>query len=334
LIGIPKGDAMKHSRRRFLDLAAGAIALPTISGFARAQTYPSRPVRIVVADVAGTTPDILARLIAQWLSERLGQQFIVENRSGGAGNLGIEVVVRAPTDGHTLLLIGPTAAINATLFDKLSYNFIRDIAPVASFVRTPYVMVVSPSFPAKTFPEFIAYAAANPGKLNFASAGVGTGPHVTGELLNMMAGLKIVHVPYRGGPAALTDLIAGEVQLFFGTPAISLEHIRAGRLRPLAVTGAMRWEGLPDIPAMGDYLPGFEASQVLGLGAPRRTPTEIIERLNKEIAAGLGDPKIKARIVDFGASVLAGSPADYGKLITDETEKWGKVIKFANVKPA
>jgi tripartite-type tricarboxylate transporter receptor subunit TctC len=324
---------MKHSRRRFLDLAAGAIALPTISGFARAQTYPSRPVRIVVADVAGTTPDILARLIAQWLSERLGQQFIVENRSGGAGNLGIEVVVRAPTDGHTLLLISPTPTINATLFDKLSYNFIRDIAPVASFVRTPYVMVVSPSFPAKTFPEFIAYATLNPGKLSFASAGVGTGPHVTGELLNMMAGLKIVHVPYRGGPAALTDLIAGEVQLVFGTPAISLEHIRAGRLRPLAVTGAMRWEGLPDIPAIGDYLPGFEASQVLGLGAPRRTPTEIIERLNKEIAAGLDDPKIKARIGDFGASVLAGSPADYGKLITNETEKWGKVIKFAKVKP-
>jgi tripartite-type tricarboxylate transporter receptor subunit TctC len=323
---------MKLPRRRFLHLAAGAAALPAISRVARAKAYPTSPVRIICANAAGTSPDIIARLIGQWLSERLGQPFVVENRLGAAGNIAIELVVRAPPDGYTLLLVDPSPMINATLFDKLSYNFIRDIAPVASFSRFSYVMAVNPSFPAKTFPEFIAYAADNPGKLNYASPGVGTGPHVAGELLKMMAGVNIVHVPYRGGPAAMTDLIAGQVQVFFVTTALSIAYIRAGKLRPLAVTTATRWEGLPDIPTVGDFLPGFEASAVLGLGAPKNTTTETIEHLNKEINTALANPKMKARLADLGGTVLAGSPADFGKLIANETEKWGKVVKFSRAK--
>ena len=323
---------MKLPRRRFLHLAAGAAALPAISRVARAQAYPTRPVRIICASAAGTSPDIAARLIGQWLSERLGQQFVVENRQGAAGNLAIEFVVRAPPDGYTLLLIDPSPTINATLFDKLGYNFIRDIAPVAPFSRFSYVMVVNPSFPAKTLPEFIAYAADNPGKLNYASPGIGTGPHVAGELLKMMAGVNIVHVPYRGGPAAITDLLAGQVQVFFVTTALSLGYIKAGKLRPLAVTTAARWEELPDIPTVGEFLPGFEASSVLGLGAPKNTTAETIEILNKEINAALADPKIKARLADLGGTVLAGSPADFGKLIANETEKWGKVVKFSGAR--
>jgi tripartite-type tricarboxylate transporter receptor subunit TctC len=324
---------MKLPRRHFLHLAAGAAALPAISRIARAQGYPAHPVRIVSGAAAGTSQDIVARLVGQWLSERLGQQFIVENRPGATSNTATEAVVRAPADGYTLLLVDPGPTINATLFDKLSYNFIRDIAPVASFSRFPYVMVVNPSVPAKTLPEFIAYATNNPGKLNFASPGIGTGPHVAGELLKMMAGVNIVHVPYRGnGPAALTDLLAGQVQVFFVTSALSIEHIRAGRLRPLAVTTAARSEMLPDIPTVGEFFPGFEASSVSGLGAPKNTPAEIIEHLNREINAALADPKMKGRLADLGGTVLPGSPADFGKLIAEEVEKWGKVVKFSGLK--
>jgi tripartite-type tricarboxylate transporter receptor subunit TctC len=325
---------MELPRRQFLHLAAGVAALPAISRIARAQAYPVRPVRIISGAAAGTSQDIVARLIGQWLSERLGQQFIVENRPGATSNIATEAVVRAPADGYTLLLVDPGPTINATLFDKLSYNFIRDIAPVASFSRFPYVMVVNPSVPAKTLPEFIAYATNNPGKLNFASPGIATGPHVAGELLKMMAGVNIVHVPYRGnGPAALTDLLAGQVQVFFVTSALSIEHIRAGRLRPLAVTTAARSEMLPDIPTVGEFFPGFEASSVSGLGVPKNTPAEIIENLNREINVALADPKMKARLGILGGTAVPGSPADYGKLLTHETEKWAKVIKFANIKP-
>jgi len=324
---------MKLLRRQFLHLVAGAVALPAVSRFAWAQTYPTRPVHIIVPFPAGGPTDILARLMGQWLSERLGQPFVIENRPGAGGNIGTEAVVRTPPDGYTLLLVGAFNAINATLYEKLNFNFIRDIAPVGSIMRAVYVMEVNPSVPAKTVPEFIAYAKANPGKLNMASAGNGTPQHVSGELFKMMAGINITHVPYRGSAPALTDLLGGHVQVMFDNMTSSLEYIRAGKLRPLAVTTATRSEVLPDIPTVGDFVPGFEASAQFGLGAPRNTPVNVIEKLNKEINAGLADPKIKARLADFGGTVLALSPADFGKLIADETEKWGKVVKFSGAKP-
>jgi tripartite-type tricarboxylate transporter receptor subunit TctC len=324
---------MKLPRRKFLRLAAGAAALPAVSRLAWAQAYPSRPVRIVVGLAPGGTNDITARLMGQWLSERLGQQFVIENRPGAGTNIATEMVVRAPADGYTLLLVGAAQAVNATLYEKLNFNFIRDIAPVASLVRLPLVMVVNPSLPTKTGPEFVAYAKANPGRISMASAGNGSAPHVAGELFKMMAGIDMVHVPYRGGGPAVTDLIAGQVQVLFAGAPESIEHIRAGRLRPLAVTDTTRLEALPDIPTVADFVPGYEASVLFGVGAPRNTPTEIVERLNKEINAGLADPKIKERFAVLGGTPLAGSPADFGKLIAEETEKWGKVIKFAGIKP-
>jgi tripartite-type tricarboxylate transporter receptor subunit TctC len=323
---------MKLPRRNFLHLAAGAAALPATSRVARAQAYPTRPVRIVAATAPGGLPDILARLIGPWLSGRLGQQFVVENRPGGGSNIGTEAVVRAPPDGYTLLLVSTTNAINATLYDKLNFNFIRDIAPVAGITRMPTVMVVNPSVPAKTIPEFIAYAKANPGKINLGSPGVGTPGHVSGELFKMMAGVDLVHVPYRGGGPVMTDLLGGQVQVLFGSTSLTIEQIRAGKLRPLAVTTTTRWEGLPDIPTVDDFVSGYEASAWAGFGAPKNTPTEIVEKLNKEINAGLADPKMKARLADLGGAVLPGSPADFAKLIAEEIEKWGKVIRAANIK--
>jgi len=299
---------------------------------ARAQAYPSRPVRLIVGFAAGGGADIMARLMGQWLSERLGQPFIIENRPGAGTNIGTEAVVRAPADGHTLLLIPPDSAINATLYDKLNFNFVRDIAPVAGVFRGAYVMVVNPSVPAKTVPEFIAYAKANPGKINMASVGIGSGPHIAGELFKMMAGVNMVHVPYRGGGPALTDLLGGQVQVMFPGTVASIEYIRAGRLRALAVTTATRSETLPGIPTMGEFVPGYEASQWYGVGAPKHTPTEIIEKLNKEVNAALADAKMKARLASVGGTALSGLPADFGKLIAEETEKWGKVIRAANIK--
>jgi tripartite-type tricarboxylate transporter receptor subunit TctC len=325
---------MNLPRRNFLHLAAGAAVLPAVSRIAWAQAYPMRPVRIIVPFAPAGATDITARLIGQWLSERLGQPFVIENRSGGGGNIGTAAVVRAPADGYTLLMVGSdTGAINATLYDKLNFNFIRDIAPVAGIIVVSFFMVVNPSVPVKTVPEFIAYAKANPGKLGMASPGVGSGPHVAGEIFKMMAGVDMVHVPYRGGGPALTDLIAGQVQVYFSTPVASIEYIKAGRLRALAVTTATRWDALPDIPTVGEFVPGYEASAWWGIGAPRNTPVEVIDKLNEAINAGLADPKMKERLADLGGTVLAGSPADFGKLIADETEKWGKVISAANIKP-
>src|SRR5262245_14124896 len=323
---------MKLPRRNFLHLAAGAAALPAVSRVARAQTYPSRPVRVIVPFAPAGTTDILARLIGQWLSERLGQQFVIDNRPGGGGNIGTEAVVRASPDGYTLLLVTAANAINTTLYEKLNFSFIRDIAPVASIGGAPYVMVINPSLPAKTLPEFIAYAKANPGKVNMASAGTGAPSHVSGELFKMMAGVNMVHVPYRGGGPVMTDLLGGQVQVMFAPTPTSIEHIRSGKLRALAVTTATRSDALPDIPTVRDFVPGYEASNWYGVGIPKNTPAEIIDKLNKEINAGLADPGMKARIADLGATVFASSPADYGKLITDETEKWGKVVKFVGIK--
>jgi tripartite-type tricarboxylate transporter receptor subunit TctC len=323
---------MKLPRRNFLHLAAGAAALPAVSCFAWAQAYPSRPVRVVVPFAAGGPGDILARLIGQWLSERFGQPFVIENRPGGGSNIGTEAVVRAPGDGYSLLLASGANAINAALYEKLNFNFIRDIAPVASIIRTPLVMVVNPSVPAKTVPEFIAYAKANPGKINMASGGTGTGTHIAGELFKMMAGVDMVHVPYRGGGPALTDLLGGQMQVYFPTTVTSIEYIRAGRLRALAVTTATRSDALPDLPMVSEFVPGYEASFCTGIGAPRNTPAEIIDKLNMEINAGLADPKLKARLTDLGGTVLALSPAEFGKLIADETDKWAKVVKFAGIK--
>jgi tripartite-type tricarboxylate transporter receptor subunit TctC len=324
---------MKLSRRRCLDLVAGVAALPALSRMARAQNYPARPVRIIVTVAAGGGADITARLIAQWLSERLGQQFIVENRSGGSGNIGTEAVVRAPADGYTLLLIAVANAVNVTLFDKLSYNFISDISPVSGAIRVANVAYVHPSVPVRTIPELIAYAKANPGKLNMASAGNGTSSHVAGELFKMMTGVDMVHVPYRGQGLALTDLLGGQVQVMFATTPGTTEHIATGKLRALAVTTATRAEALPDLPTVGDFVPGYEASQWYGIGAPRTTPVEIVDRLNKEINAGLADPKLKERLAAIGGAPLVGSPGDFGKLIADEAEKWGKVVRAANIKP-
>src|SRR5262245_7728813 len=323
---------MKLPRRNFLHLAAGAAALSAVSWIARAQAYPTRPVRIVAATAPGGLPDIVARLIGPWLSERLSQQFVVENRPGGGSNIGTEAVVRAPPDGYTLLLVSTTNASNATLYDKLNFNFIRDIAPVAATIRVPNVMVVNPTLPAKTVPEFIAYAKANPGKINLGSPGIGTPPHVAGELFKMMAGVDLVHVPYRGGGPVMTDLLGGQVQVLFGSTSLTIEQIRAGKLRPLAVTTTTRWEGLPDIPTVDDFVSGYEASSWAGFGAPKNTPVEIVDKLNSEINAGLADPKIKARLADLGGTPLPGSPADFAKLIADDTEKWAKVIRAANIK--
>jgi tripartite-type tricarboxylate transporter receptor subunit TctC len=323
---------MKLPRRRFLRLAAGAAALPTVSRFAWAQAYPTRPVHLIVGFAAGGGQDVLARLLGQWLSERLGQSFVVENRPGAGGNIGAEAVVRAAPDGYTLLVIGPPNAINATLYDKLNFDFIRDIAPVAGISRMPNVMEVNPSFPAKTVPEFIAYAKANPGKINMATGGNGTSNHVSGELFKMMTGINMVHVPYRGGGPALSDLISGQVQVMFDNLNSSIEHIRAGRLRPLAVTTMTRSEALPDVPTVNDFVPGYEASVMSGIGAPRNTPLEIIDRLNKEISAALADPKLKARLADLGAAPMPLTPADFGRLIAEETEKWAKVVKFSGAK--
>jgi tripartite-type tricarboxylate transporter receptor subunit TctC len=326
------GETMNHPRRTFLRLVAGAATLPAASRFACAQTYPTRPVRIMVGAAPGGGFDILARLTGQWLSERLGHTFVVENRPGAGTNLATEAVVRSLADGYTLLMVGPDAMTNATLYAKLNFNFIRDIAPVASVTRQSNVIAVNPSFPARTVPEFIAYAKANPGKINMASPNIGSPGHVTGELFKMMTGIEMVHVPYRGGAPAITDLLAGQVQVFFGGLPASIEYIKAGRLRALAVTTAMRSEVLPHIPALREFLPGFESSTVFGVGAPKHTPTEITAKLNNEINAALIDPTFKARLFDIGGTVLSGSPADFGKLIADETEKWGKVIKFANIK--
>src|SRR5262245_6838933 len=324
---------MRLPRRKFLHLAAGAAALPIASRIASAQGYPTRPVRLIVGYAPGGGVDIVARLISQWLSERLGQSFVVENRPGAATNIATEAVVRAPADGYTLLLADAAAAINATLYDKLNFNFIRDIAPVAGIIRVANVMEVNPSFPAKTVPEFIAYAKANPGRINFASGGNGAPPHVSGELFKMMTGVNIVHIPYRGLAPALTDLIGGQVQVMFGTMPPSIEYIRTGKLRALAVTTATRSAALPDIPTVGEFVPGYEASTWYGVGAPKNTPADIVEKLNREINAGLADPKLKARLVDFGGTLLVGAPVEFGELIAAETEKWGKVVKFSGAKP-
>jgi tripartite-type tricarboxylate transporter receptor subunit TctC len=324
---------MKLPRRQFLHLAAGAAALPALSCTARAQAYPTRPVRIIVPYAPGGAPDIIARLLGPWLSERLGQQFIVENRPGGGSNIGTEVVVRAQPDGYTLLLVSTTNVINATLYDKLNFDFISDIVPVAGITRFPVVMVVNPSVPAKTIPELIAYAKANPGKINLGSPGIGTPGHVAGELFKMMAGVDMVHVPYRGGAAVMTDLLGGQVQVLFGSTSLTIEQIRAGKLRALAVTTDTPWEGLPDIPTVGDFVPGYEASTVFGFGVPKKTPAAIIDKLNKETNVSLVDTKLKAQFVDLGGTPLIGSPAEFAKLIADDTEKWGKVIRAANVKP-
>ena len=324
---------MKLPRRNFLRLAAGAAALPAVSRIARAQTYPTRPVRIIVGFGSGSAFDILARLIGQSLSDRLGQPFIIENRGGAGGSLATEAVVRAPADGYTLLLCGSPDTINATLYEKLNFNFIHDIAPVASVARGPNVLVVHPSFPAKTIPEFITHAKANPAQISFASAGIGSVSHMAAELFKAMAGVDMVHVPYRSVAPALTDLIGGQVQAIFSTTPPSIEHIRAGKLRALAVTSTTRSDVLPDLPTIGDFLPGYEATLLTGLGAPKNTPTEIVERLNKEISAALTDPGMKARLADLGNVPMTMTPASFGKLIADETEKWARVIRTANIKP-
>jgi tripartite-type tricarboxylate transporter receptor subunit TctC len=324
---------MRVPRRHFLQLAAGAVVLPAMPRLARAQAYPARPVRWIVGFAAGGPQDIVARLLAQSLSERLGQQFVIENRAGAGGNIGTEAVVRAPADGYTMLMIGPSATINATLYDNLSFAFLRDIAPVASIIRTSNVMEVHPSFPAKTVPEFIAYAKANPGKINMASAGSGSSQHMAGELFKMMAGIEMVHVPYRGAAPALTDLLAGQVQVMFDNMTSSVEHVRAGRLRGLAVTTAARSEALPDLPIVGDFVPGYEASGIYGIGVPKDTPPDIVDKLNREINAALSDPRIKTRLADLGGLILSGTRADFAKVLTEEVEKWGKVVKFSGAKP-
>jgi tripartite-type tricarboxylate transporter receptor subunit TctC len=320
-------------RRHILHLAAGAATLPAVSHIARAQAYPSRPVRIIVGFPAGGTTDVLARLMGQWLSERLGQQFVIENRPGAAGNIAAEAVVKALPDGYTLLQVGTPNAINAALHINPGFNFIRDIAPVSGIMRVSYVIVVHPSVPATTVPEFIAYAKANPGKINMASAGIGTPQHIYGELFKMMAGVDLVHVPYRGGAPAITDLLGGQVQVIFSPVPESIEHIRAGKLRPLAAMTKTRLDVLPTLPTVGDFVPGYEASGWQGIGAPRNTPADIIDKLNKEIGVGLTDPKINRRIAELGGAVLAGPPAAFGKHVSDEIEKFAKVIKFANIKP-
>jgi tripartite-type tricarboxylate transporter receptor subunit TctC len=327
-------DIMKlPHRRQFLHLAGGAAMLTLEPRIARAQTYPTRPVRYIVSAPPGGAQDILARLMGQWLSDRLGQPFVIENRPGGGTNIATEMVVRSPEDGYTILSVAVPAAVNATLYEKLNFDFIRDIAPVAGIIRVGLVIVVNASLPVKTVPELITYAKTNPGKINMASAGNGTTPHIAGELFKMMTGVNIVHIPYRGGAPALTDLIGGQVQVYFGSISEAIEYIRAAKVRALAVTTTTRTDALPNVPTVADFVPGYEASAWFGVGAPRNTPAGIVDKLNKEINAGLIDPKIATRLTDLGGTPLLGSPADFGKLIADETEKWGKVVKFAGIKP-
>jgi tripartite-type tricarboxylate transporter receptor subunit TctC len=324
---------MTLPRRRFLHLAASAVALPALSRIAFAQTYPVRPVRWIIGFSPGGTTDIISRLVAQHLTEQLGQPFIIESRPGAGTNIATESVVRAPADGYTLLFVGAPNAINATLYSKLNFNFIRDIAPVAGIVGVPNVMVVHPSLPVTTVPEFIAYAKANPGKINMASSGVGTSPHLAGELFKMMTEVDFLHVPYRGAAPAVTDLLAGQVQLYFVTTPSSIGYIKSGRLRAIAVTTAGRVTELPDVPTISEFVPGYEASAWYGIGVPRDTPEEIIGKLNREINAAIAEPKIKLRLNELGCTVIAGSPADFAKLIANETEKWAKVVNFASLKP-
>ena len=323
---------MKTSRRRFLHWAATAAALPTISRAARADTYPSRPVRLVVGFAAGSTTDILGRLMGQWFFERMGQQFVIENRPGAGGNVGADAMVHSPPDGYTLLMVPPAVAANPALYANLNFDFLKDAAPVAGVVRVPNVVEVNPSVPVKTVPELIDYAKANPGKLSFASAGIGTASHLAGQLFNVMTGAHLQHVPYRGDGPAMVDLIGGQVQVGFATMTASIAYIRADKLRPLAVTTLKRSDALPNVPTMSEFVPGFEASSWFGIAAPKETPADIIEKLNRETNAGLADPKIAARLADMGGMPLTGSPADYGKLIAAETEKWGKVIRDAGIK--
>jgi len=324
---------MLLQRRRFLSLAAGAVAAPAMSSIASAQSYPARPVRLIIGYTPGGSADLTARLMAQWLSERLGQQFLVESRPGAGTNLATEAVVNAPPDGYTLLLVAPANAINASLYEKLNHNFMRDIAPVAGVNRFPNVMEVNPSLPVKTVPEFIAYAKANPGKLNMASSGPGSTIHVSGELFKMMTGVNMVHVPYRGSAPALTDMIGGQVQVMFDNIPTSIEHIRAGRLRVLAVTGTTRSNLLPDTPTVADFVPGYEASAWYGIGAPKNTPAEIVSKLNATVNAILADSAVKGRFDSMGATLITGSAAEFGKYVAEETEKWAKVVKFSGAKP-
>ena len=323
---------MRLPRRRFLHLTAGALAVPAVSRFAWAQAYPTQPIRIIVGFSAGSGSDVFARLMAQWLSERLGQSVIIENRPGAGGNIATESVAKSPPDGYTLLQTVPAHAVNNSLYEKLNVNFLRDLAPVGGTARVPFVLEVNLSVPVSTVPEFIAYAKANPGKLNFGSAGIGTGIHMAGELFKLMTGVSMVHVPYRGAAAALTDLIAGQVQVMFDTMAVSIPQIRAGKVRALAVTTAVRSALLPELPTVGDFVPGYEASGPFGLAAPKGTPAEIVARLNNEINAVLADPKAKARIAELGAEPLIGPPAEFAQLMANETEKWAKVIRAANIK--
>ena len=320
-------------RRQFLHLAAGAAALPTLPHTAQAQAYPTRPVRIIVPFAAGGGADFLARIVGQWLAERLGRPFLIENRTGAGGNIGTEAVVNARPDGYTLLMAGQVNVINTTLYDKLNFVFHRDIAPVASVMSAAQSVDISGSVPVNTLGEFIAYARARPGKLNMGSGGVGTPQHIAGELFKMMTGIDLVHVPYRGGAPAIADLMGGQLQVMFDVMPEAIEYIRSGRLRSLAVTTAQRNPAMPDVPTVGEFLPGYEASYWWGVGAPRNTPVDVINKLNREINEALADPKIKARLADLGGTVLPGSPAEFGKLVADETEKWGKVIRAANIKP-
>ena len=329
---LSEAAVMKLERRKLLKFAGVVVATPMISQIARAQAYPTRPVRFIHGYVPGGSADITARLIGQWLSDRLGQPFIVESRPGAGSNIGTEAVVRANPDGYTILLVAPANAINATLYERLPYNFIQDIAPVAGLIRFPNVMEVNPSVPATTVPEFIAYAKANPGRINMASSGNGSTIHMSGELFKMMTGITMVHVPYRGAAPALTDMIGGQVQVMFDNVPSSIEYVRTGKLRALAVTTARRSEVLPDIPTVGDFVPGYESSAWYGVGVPRNTARDIIDRLSREINAGLADPKLKAQFADLSATVIPGSPDDFGKLIAEETEKWGKVVKFSGAK--
>jgi len=320
-------------RREFLQLAASAAALPAWPRIAAALDYPARPVRLLVGFAPGSTPDILARLIGQWLSDRLAQPFVVENKPGANGNLAAEAAVNAAPDGYTLLLVATIFAIDPTLYKNLNYNFARDLTPIAGLSREPNVMVVNPAFPAKNVPEFVAYAKAHPGKINMASPGIGTSPHMAGELFKFMAGVDMTHVAYRGSPAVITDLLGGQVQVYFAPISVSIEHIRSGKLRALAVTTATRAAALPDVPPLGDFVPGYEVTAWYGLAAPKKTPAEIIARLNKATNAGLGDPGMTARLAALGSSAFPVSPAEFGKFIADETEKWAKVIKFARIEP-
>ena len=328
-----KGNHMKLPRRQFLHLAAGALALPAVSRIANAQSYPSRPVRVIVPFAAGGGTDITARVIAQWLSERLGQSFVVENRPGGGTNIGTEAAAKSPPDGYTLLMVGASNTVNPTLYDKLNFDLIRDFAPIAGVIRAPQIVVANPVLPLRTLPEFIAYAKSNPSKVNMASSGNGSAAHLAGELFKMLAGVNMQHVPYRGGGPALLDLIAGQVQVYFAGMPEAIEYVRADKVRALAVTTTSRAEALPEIPALAEFVPGFDSSIWFGLSAPRNTPISIVDLLNKEINAGLADPRIKARYAELGSTVFPTAPAEFAKFIADEVEKWGRVVKFSGAKP-